>query len=394
MAEKRRDSKNRVLKTGESQRKDGRYMYKYTDVDGKAKYEYSWRLVPTDKMPAGKKEEPCLRDKIKEVEDRLRKGVSHKAASLSVVETVEASFGMRKLRPTTLLNYRCIVENHLKPHDIANAKIGDVKKSDVRKFVMELDSKGLSCGSIKKIVGMIGAAFEIAVMDDLITSNPFRIQVSKIVDSKPMKVKALTKPQQESFMNAVMKNSRTKKYYDEVVILFETGLRIGEFIGLTMKDVDMVNRRIYVRHQLSDSGELVPPKSEAGIREIPMTDACYESMSRLLRRGRKRLYDLSDDRPHFVMTSNKGKPVPRETWGNRFRAIQKFWESIDPDNATRVTPHVCRHTFCTNLARAGVGVKAAQYLMGHSTPQMTIGVYTDADYMDAENEIVKLNKAM
>ena len=80
MAEKRRDNKNRVLRTGESQRKDGRYMYKYTDIDGKVRYEYSWKLVATDKMPAGKKDEPCLRDKIKEVEKRLQDMISHRGS--------------------------------------------------------------------------------------------------------------------------------------------------------------------------------------------------------------------------------------------------------------------------------------------------------------------------
>lgn len=53
MSEKRRDSKNRVLRTGESQRKDGRYLYKYVDADGKTQSVYSWKLVATDKVPTG-----------------------------------------------------------------------------------------------------------------------------------------------------------------------------------------------------------------------------------------------------------------------------------------------------------------------------------------------------
>ena len=49
---KRKDSKNRNLRNGESQRKDGRYVYKYTDIYGKPQFIYSWKLVPTDKTPA------------------------------------------------------------------------------------------------------------------------------------------------------------------------------------------------------------------------------------------------------------------------------------------------------------------------------------------------------
>ncbi len=54
MSEKRRDSKNRILRSGESQRKDGRYAYKYVDTFGKSQFVYAWKLVPTDKTPCRK----------------------------------------------------------------------------------------------------------------------------------------------------------------------------------------------------------------------------------------------------------------------------------------------------------------------------------------------------
>ena len=55
MSEKRWDSKNRILRNGESQRADGRYMFKYVDLAGQTKYLYSWRLDRHDKTPAGKR---------------------------------------------------------------------------------------------------------------------------------------------------------------------------------------------------------------------------------------------------------------------------------------------------------------------------------------------------
>lgn len=61
MSEKRRDNKGRILRTGESQRKDGRYAYKYVDAFGKPQFVYSWKLVATDKTPAGKRDVPALR---------------------------------------------------------------------------------------------------------------------------------------------------------------------------------------------------------------------------------------------------------------------------------------------------------------------------------------------
>ena len=67
MSKKRRDSKNRVLRSGESQRKDGRYAYKYIDTFGNPQFVYAWKLVPTDKTPAGKREDISLREKVKEI---------------------------------------------------------------------------------------------------------------------------------------------------------------------------------------------------------------------------------------------------------------------------------------------------------------------------------------
>ena len=65
MSEKRRDSKNRILRTGESQEADGRYKYRYIDANGKRKTVYSWRLVATDKTPYGKKDNSPLREQEK-----------------------------------------------------------------------------------------------------------------------------------------------------------------------------------------------------------------------------------------------------------------------------------------------------------------------------------------
>ena len=75
MSEKRRDNKNRILRTGESQRKDGRYAYKYIDTFGKPQFVYSWKLVPTDKTPAGKRDDIALREKEKEIQKDLDDGI-------------------------------------------------------------------------------------------------------------------------------------------------------------------------------------------------------------------------------------------------------------------------------------------------------------------------------
>lgn len=60
MSVKRRDNKNRILRNGESQRKDGRYVYKYIDANGQQQFVYSWKLESTDKLPSGKRDDISL----------------------------------------------------------------------------------------------------------------------------------------------------------------------------------------------------------------------------------------------------------------------------------------------------------------------------------------------
>lgn len=77
MAGKRRDNKNRLLRTGEQQRADGRYMYTYKDNAGRTVYVYSWKLEPTDRVPARKRDRMSLREKEKEIQKNLLQGTAY-----------------------------------------------------------------------------------------------------------------------------------------------------------------------------------------------------------------------------------------------------------------------------------------------------------------------------
>ena len=87
---KRKDSKNRNLRNGESQRKDGRYVYKYTDIYGKPQFIYSWKLVPTDKTPAGKRDDISLREKEAQIKKDLNDSIGTCERSFYVGDINEA----------------------------------------------------------------------------------------------------------------------------------------------------------------------------------------------------------------------------------------------------------------------------------------------------------------
>jgi len=82
MSEKRRDNKGRVLRSGESQRPDGKYEFKYADTKGERRSVYSWRLVNTDSLPPGKYACEPLRD----IEKRIRKDIEEAMISFCIIQ--------------------------------------------------------------------------------------------------------------------------------------------------------------------------------------------------------------------------------------------------------------------------------------------------------------------
>ena len=86
MSEKRRDNKNRILRTGESQEADGRYRFRYTDSNGKRKSVYSWRLVATDSLPYGKRDNLPLREQEKTINRDLEDDILPDGGGLTVLQ--------------------------------------------------------------------------------------------------------------------------------------------------------------------------------------------------------------------------------------------------------------------------------------------------------------------
>ena len=110
MSEKRRDSKNRILRNGESQKPDGRYVYKYYDLLHKPHYLYSWKLEPPDKLPAGKNNGLSLREKIQELQKDLYDGIDIEGREMTVLELVKRYIATKTgVKVTTQAGYKTVV---------------------------------------------------------------------------------------------------------------------------------------------------------------------------------------------------------------------------------------------------------------------------------------------
>lgn len=174
MSEKRRDSKGRILRNGECQRKDGMYQYDYIDITGKTKCVYSWKLESTDPLPKGKRKCVSLRDKEREIQKELDARVMPFGGNLTVLELVKKYLLQKTgVRQSTKTGYKTVT-NILEKEEFAYRRIDTIKLSDAKEWLIKLQQvDGRSHSSIHTIRGVVRPAFQLAVDDDLIRKNPF-----------------------------------------------------------------------------------------------------------------------------------------------------------------------------------------------------------------------------
>ncbi|MCI9100794.1 MAG: site-specific integrase [Lachnospiraceae bacterium] len=398
MGGKRRDHKNRILRTGESQRSDGKYMYRYVDFNGKTQCVYSWRLVATDPVPAGKKDTGSLREKEKLIRRDLDDSILPEGAGLTVLELTKKYVSQKTgVKHTTRAGYYTVL-NLLSKDPFGAKRIDKVRLSDAKGWLIKLQQEDKkSYSSIHSVRGVLRPAFQMAVDDDILRKNPFEFMLATVLVNDAVTREAITRKEERTFLDFVKNDKHYCRYYDGMYILFKTGMRISEFTGLTVKDVDMVNRTINIDHQLQKTGTLVyidTTKTYAGKRVIPMPDDVYECFERILeRRNPPKVELMIDGYSGFLWFDKEGKPMVAMHWEKYFQHAVERYNSIYKNQLPKITPHVCRHTYCSNMAKARMNPKVLQYLMGHSDISVTLNTYTHLKLDDARAEIENLEAA-
>lgn len=341
----RRDSKHRVLRRGESIWTDGKYQFKY-HIKGKPHFVYSWRLEPTYKLPAGKK--PCL--SLRELEKQIGYDLDTLMDPVGKNITVE-----------------------------------------------ELQQDGRGSSIIKTVRGVLHPAFQMAVDDDELHKNPFSFELATVIFNDSVTREAITKDQMRKFLKFVHDDNVYCKYYEMVYILFHTGMRISEFCGLTLKDIDLENRIINIDHQLMRTSNMKliieSTKTNAGTRKLPMTEDVFRCFQAIIEdRETPRYEKMVDGHTGFLFLDKDGLPFVAMHWEHRFNHMVKRYNDIFRVQMPNITPHICRHTYCSNMAKARMNPKTLQYLMGHSDIGVTLNTYTHLGLDDAADELKRMEE--
>lgn len=382
---KRKDSKGRVLRKGESQKEDNLYMYRWTDNNRKRQCCYASTL---DK----------LREKEKAIEKEMMLGVSRTTITLN--EQIEIYLQTKNnLAKSTKSNYQYYYEHSIKGSRLGNMKVIDIKKSDILMFYKQFSDGGYSAGTIQILQKIVRPSLQLACDDNVILKNPAD-GCTKDYSTELEKKYALTFDEEKEFLERIKNRPRMKRYYPMYAIILETGLRISEAIGLTWDDVDMEKRTISINHQVQCRTVehkytlfANTTKTEAGVRIIPMTDDVY----RLFVEQRKvwlstiKASDFEvDGYKNFVFVSHvTGKCMNH----NNVRRMLRSVVNMNKDREIQlppISPHILRHTAATRLAESGCDIKVMQYLLGHTDVRTTMRVYNHVDPERVKREMEKL----
>lgn len=369
--ERRKDDKGRVLKEGESQRKDGRYQYRYTDKTGKRCTIYA-RDIKT------------LREKENEIQKLLDAGVKTISSKMTVRDIVYEYIKMHKasVKPNTgsqLDNFKTRIERD----SFGDCPISDVTVSMAKMWMTSLYNSGLAYGTVNNFKAIMKPAFDMAYDDNLITRNPFDFSLSKIVQNDAVEKRPIT---DDEYCRLVMFARSDKRFQkmdtaDEIILLYETGLRVSELCGLTFSDIDLEHNILKVERQILKSKKapryVGSTKTKYGKRIVPISPAAKESILNLTINRPKVKEKIIDGYKDFLLITTSGNPKLGANVQYDIRRLVAAYNAEYPwEPMPRISPHTFRHTFCTRMILSGMNIKTVQYLMGHSTASVTLDVYS------------------
>lgn len=308
-----------------------------------------------------------------------------------------------ELRKTTMQNYTYMYNRFIRG-GFGRKKIGSVKYSDVLLFYQKLlEEKEMQVNTLETIHTILHPTFQLAVRDNVIRVNPsdgVMAQVKKGKGKNHGVRHALTVEQQRAFINYMEENISFQHWVPIFKFLLGTGCRIGEAIGIRWDDIDFDKRMININHSLvyysraykghsMCSFAVSLPKTEAGIRSIPMMDTVYEALQKELKNQQKNGFNETeiDGMKGFVFTNRFGNVHNPQAIN---RAIKRIYESYNAEevvNAVKehrnpvLLPHFSchhlRHTFCSRFCENETNLKIIQSVMGHASIETTMDIYAE-----------------
>ncbi|MCW2926015.1 MAG: Site-specific recombinase XerD [Thermoleophilia bacterium] len=264
----------------------------------------------------------------------------------------------RGIRPQTLADYRRAIERRAIPY-FGRMQLADISARDIKRFAQELAAADLSANTIRLQLAPVKALLATAVEDGVIRSSPAAgVRLANANARGPVERSALTDLELTRLLAEI-----DAEHFLLVLLLSQTGLRIGEAVALQWQDVDLLACRIHVRRRYYKGG-VDAPKSRFGIRSIPLSRAMSERLASL-REGS----DFAAPTDHLFCTKLGTPHLPRNI------LMRSFKPAAVRAGIPHAGFHTLRHTYASRLFRLGWNAKQVQMVLGHHSPAFTLATY-------------------
>lgn len=397
--EKRKDRNRKILRTGEGQRKDGYYIYRWTSRSGKRHC-----VTATSLEELRRKEEQIQLDKS----DGIRADVPN----VTINDIYDLWCHLKRgLKDNTFQNYQYMYEKFVAP-DFGKLRIKTLKKSDVKRLYNLLaEERYLKISTIDSIHTVLHQILDMAVDEGYLRNNPSdhvlrELKKSHNFDSE--KRRSLTIEEQELFLNYLQKNQTYRHWYPIFAVMIGSGLRVGEIAGLRWEDIDLDDEIIKVNHTLvyyqhKENGcyyNIHTPKTESGRRVVPMLQFVKEAFLEELRNQREFGIQCKvkiDGYTNFIFLNRFGSVQNQSTLNRAIKRIikdcnkEQFEKYKNPGVLLpKFSCHNLRHTFTTRMIEQNVNLKVIQDCLGHKDIETTLNIYADVTDNLRKAEFAKL----
>ena len=336
------------------QRADGRWQKKVKLPNGKSKVLYS--TASTERLA------------IKDFNDQLLQ-LSIDEKTKTLFEQVADDWNTEYRTKISDLNYRKSMRYSYEKilEYFSGNYIDEINPTDIYTYINKLIRQKYAQKTISTHKSALKMIFDFAMFNGIIKSNP--VAVIKLPSNLPKQARKIPTDEELATVNAHYEGFSFLPYF-----LLNTGLRISEALALDYEDIDFDAKEIKVyKHLLHDGNNPIIEQKTKTInsqRTVVLLDRVAEKMNKT--------------KTGVIFCNSSGKHLTK-------RELAYKWSKWQKENNCSVTAHQLRHGYATMLFEAGIDLKDAQDLMGHSDIKTTQSIYTHIRNKRKEETAQKLN---
>lgn len=291
------------------------------------------------------------------------------------------------VKERTLTRYESLSQTNIFPY-IGDREVSDMSPREIQRFVNLLKStdsirtgRPLSSSSINIVITILKMVFNYATEFEIITNNPMQ-RIKKVSKKECRVASAFTREEQMKIERYIEKQD-TDEYFGIILVLY-TGLRIGELMALTWKDVNVkrgciiINKTVYRAKDKQGhwTYKIDTPKTANSQREIPMPKFLVEKAKEMKSRAKSK----------YVVAYDSGEPIQDKTF------VYRYYTMLRHLKVRRLNFHCLRHTFATRVLESKMDIKTLSEILGHASASTTLNIYAHSLANHKKHQMRKLKR--